>query len=154
IDDTFNTAPESVRASLKALASLGRGGDTVAVLGTMHKLGDATREAHFEIAALLAELGICGLVVVGGEDAPWLEEGARWLHEAACAQGVESVLVPGVRQARTVLKSLLEPGDVVLLKGPRFTRMQWLADQVRNDAGPPAPAGPADPADASGPAGP
>ncbi|SCK37838.1 UDP-N-acetylmuramoyl-tripeptide--D-alanyl-D-alanine ligase [Streptomyces sp. WMMB 322] len=136
IDDTHNTTPESVRASLTALTALANGRDTVAVLGTMHKLGDATKEAHFEIGRLIAELRISGLVVVGGEDAPWLEEGARWLDEAARSHGVDSVLVPGVRQARAVLKALLEPGDVVLLKGPRFSRMQQLAQEVRNDFSP------------------
>jgi UDP-N-acetylmuramoyl-tripeptide--D-alanyl-D-alanine ligase len=134
IDDTFNTTPEAMRASLTALAALANGRDSIAVLGTMHKLGDATKEAHFEIGRLVAELRITALIVVGGEDAPWLEEGARWLDEAARSHGVDSFLVPGVRQARAVLEALVEPGDVVLFKGPRFIDLRKLAEEVRNDA--------------------
>jgi UDP-N-acetylmuramoyl-tripeptide--D-alanyl-D-alanine ligase len=133
IDDTFNTTPEAVRAALKALAALANGRDTIAVLGTMHKLGDATKEAHYEIAALVAELGISALIVIGGEDAPWLEEGARWLDEAARSHGVDTVFVPGVHQARAVLETVVEPGDVVLFKGPRFIPLRKLAEDVRND---------------------
>jgi UDP-N-acetylmuramoyl-tripeptide--D-alanyl-D-alanine ligase len=133
IDDTFNTTPEAVRASLKALVAIANGRDTIAVLGTMHKLGDATKEAHYDIAALVAELGISALIVIGGEDAPWLEEGARWLDEAARSHGVDSVFVPGVRHARAVLEAVVEPGDVVLLKGPRFIPLRKLAEDVRND---------------------
>ncbi|MFI6853981.1 glutamate ligase domain-containing protein [Streptomyces sp. NPDC050416] len=102
----FNAAPEAVRASPTALAAMANGRDTIAVLGGMHKLGDASKEAHAEIGRMVAELGISALIVVGGPEAPWLEEGARWLEESARSHGADSVLVPSRQQAR---KSLWSP---------------------------------------------
>ncbi|MDQ1021968.1 UDP-N-acetylmuramoyl-tripeptide--D-alanyl-D-alanine ligase [Streptomyces afghaniensis] len=134
IDDAFNAAPEAVRASLTALAAMANGRDTIAVLGGMHKLGDASKEAHAEIGRMVAELGISALIVVGGPEAPWLEEGARWLDESARSHGADSVLVPSRQQARKMLHMLVEPGDLVLLKGARDAGLQQLARELRNDA--------------------
>ncbi|MFE9643680.1 UDP-N-acetylmuramoyl-tripeptide--D-alanyl-D-alanine ligase [Streptomyces sp. NPDC006365] len=133
IDDAYNAAPEAVRASLTALAAMANGRDTIAVLAGMHKLGDASKEAHAEIGRMVAELGISALIVVGGQEAPWLEEGARWLEESARSHGADSVLVPSRQQVRKMLQMLVEPGDMVLLKGARDAGLQKLARELRND---------------------
>jgi UDP-N-acetylmuramoyl-tripeptide--D-alanyl-D-alanine ligase len=132
IDDAFNTTPEAVQASLKALAAMGNGRDTIAVLGPMHNLGDAAREAHFEIGRLVAELGVTALIVVGGQEPPWLDEAARWLDQAARFHGADSVRVPGHHDARVLLESVLEPRDVVLIKGTGRIGLRQLAKELRN----------------------
>jgi UDP-N-acetylmuramoyl-tripeptide--D-alanyl-D-alanine ligase len=64
LDDTYNANPESMRAALETLATLGAR-RRVAVLGEMAEL-DEPDAAHREVAALAGSLGV-ELVAVGTE---------------------------------------------------------------------------------------
>ncbi|MGK5741889.1 UDP-N-acetylmuramoyl-tripeptide--D-alanyl-D-alanine ligase [Micromonospora sp. URMC 103] len=128
IDDSYNANPASMSAALKALASLGRGRRTVAVLGYMAELGPYERDGHAEVGRLAAELGIDRLLVVGEPAAP--------IHEGATAVGNwggESVVVTDQAAAVEVLRDELRPGDVVLVKGSRY-RTWDVVDALRADA--------------------
>ena len=65
IDDSYNANPASMAAALRALAAIGAGRRTVAVLGYMAELGDHERAGHEEVGRLAAELGVDRLLVVG-----------------------------------------------------------------------------------------
>ena len=65
INDAYNANPDSVRAALRALAAVGRGGRTWAVLGEMLELGDLSVAEHDGIGRLAARLGIERVVSVG-----------------------------------------------------------------------------------------
>ncbi|RLP94207.1 UDP-N-acetylmuramoyl-tripeptide--D-alanyl-D-alanine ligase [Micromonospora sp. CV4] len=128
IDDSYNANPASMSAALKALATLGRGRRTVAVLGYMAELGPFERDGHAEVGQLAAELGVDRLLVVGEPAAP--------IHEGATAVGNwggESVLLTDQAAAVEVLRGELRPGDVVLVKGSRY-RTWEVADALRADA--------------------
>lgn len=122
IDDSYNANPSSVAAALRALAALGAGRRTTAVLGYMAELGEQETAGHQEVGRLAAELGI-GRVVAVAEAAPVLD-GARsvtgWSGEAHYAAD---------QQAAVELLTL-EPGDVVLVKGSRY-RTWDVADALR-----------------------
>ena len=57
LDDCYNANPQSVTASLEILAKT-ECGRKVAVLGDMGELGDLTDQAHYNMGALAAMLGI------------------------------------------------------------------------------------------------
>jgi UDP-N-acetylmuramoyl-tripeptide--D-alanyl-D-alanine ligase len=121
INDAYNANPESMRAALQALVALGDGvaaRRTWAVLGRMGELGDASAAAHAEVAAVAAELEVHELVTVG---AP--EYGAR------CA-------VRDVPAALELLRTLVEPGDVVLVKASRAAGLDRLAAALLADREP------------------
>ncbi|WP_406105119.1 UDP-N-acetylmuramoyl-tripeptide--D-alanyl-D-alanine ligase [Micromonospora globbae] len=129
IDDSYNANPGSMAVALKALAALGRGRRTVAVLGYMAELGPYERDGHAEVGRLAAELGVDRLLVVGEPAAP--------IHEGATAVGNwggESVLLTDQAAAVEVLRGELRPGDVVLVKGSRY-RTWEVADALRADGG-------------------
>ncbi|MEV4491982.1 UDP-N-acetylmuramoyl-tripeptide--D-alanyl-D-alanine ligase [Micromonospora coxensis] len=129
IDDSYNANPASTAVALRALAGMGRGGRTFAVLGYMAELGEYEREGHREVGRLAAELGVDRLLVVGEPAAP--------IHEGATAVsdwGGESVLLTDQAAAVEVLRSELRQGDVVLVKGSRY-RTWEVADALRADAG-------------------
>ncbi|MET8307673.1 UDP-N-acetylmuramoyl-tripeptide--D-alanyl-D-alanine ligase [Micromonospora sp. NPDC005173] len=128
IDDSYNANPASMSAALKALATLGRGRRTVAVLGYMAELGPFERDGHAEVGQLAAELGVDRLLVVGEPAAP-IHEGAT----AVANWGGESVLLTDQAAAVEVLRGELRPGDVVLVKGSRY-RTWEVADALRADA--------------------
>ncbi|SIQ40828.1 UDP-N-acetylmuramoyl-tripeptide--D-alanyl-D-alanine ligase [Micromonospora avicenniae] len=128
IDDSYNANPASMSAALKALAALGGGRRTVAVLGYMAELGQYEYDGHAEVGQLAAELGVDRLLVVGESAAP--------IHEGATAVGNwggESVLLTDQAAAVEVLREELRPGDVVLVKGSRY-RTWEVADALRAQA--------------------
>jgi UDP-N-acetylmuramoyl-tripeptide--D-alanyl-D-alanine ligase len=125
IDDSYNANPASMAAALRALATMGEGRRTVAVLGYMAELGEFERSGHEEVGRLAAELGVDRLVVVG--------ETARPIHDGATAHpGWEgrSVVVGDQEAAIDALRAELRPGDVVLVKGSRY-RTWDVVDALR-----------------------
>lgn len=126
IDDAYNANPDSMKAALRALAVMsGRTRRSVAVLGAMLELGDGARAAHDEIGRLVVRLNIKQLIVVG-EDAYHIHEGA--MQEGSW--GSESIFVPDLEAARSMLDESLEPGDVVLVKSSLGAGLAELGDHL------------------------
>jgi UDP-N-acetylmuramoyl-tripeptide--D-alanyl-D-alanine ligase len=126
IDDAYNANPDSMKAALRTLAVVsGRTRRSVAVLGEMLELGDGARAAHDEIGRLVVRLNIKQLVVVG--------QGAYHIHEGAMQEGSwgsESIFVPDLAAARSLLDESLEPGDVVLVKSSLGAGLTELGDHL------------------------
>ncbi len=125
INDAYNANPDSMRAALRLLVELGdRRGDTrtIAVLGEMRELGEASWDAHVETGRLAVQMGVSQLVVVGEE--------ARAMHEGAlleAAVGRESVCVPDIDAAISFLDCILGAGDLVLVKASRAVGLERVA---------------------------
>ncbi|WP_020674338.1 UDP-N-acetylmuramoyl-tripeptide--D-alanyl-D-alanine ligase [Amycolatopsis nigrescens] len=128
LNDSYNANPESVRAALKALASMSRDRRSWAVLGVMGELGADSVSAHDEIGRLAVRLNIDKLVVVGaqGSAAAPIHQGAS--HEGSW--GEESVLVPDTDAAVALLREQLRPGDVVLVKASKVAQLWRVADAL------------------------
>lgn len=125
INDAYNANPDSVKAALRALVTIGRGRRTWAVLGLMGELGDATREAHDEIGRLVVRLNVDRLLAVG--------PAVRPLHLGAHLEGSwggESEHLPDLESAIAILLAELEPGDVVLVKASRSVGLERVAAAV------------------------
>ncbi|GAA4546917.1 UDP-N-acetylmuramoyl-tripeptide--D-alanyl-D-alanine ligase [Amycolatopsis samaneae] len=129
LNDSYNANPESVRAGLKTLASMGRDRRTWAVLGEMAELGDESVRAHDEIGRLAVRLNISRLIVIG-ERAAAMHHGAQ--HEGSW--GEESVLVPDVEAATALLHDQLRAGDLVLVKASKSAALWRVADAVLAEA--------------------
>jgi UDP-N-acetylmuramoyl-tripeptide--D-alanyl-D-alanine ligase len=135
VDDAYNANPESVRAALKAVATMARDTEdgqprrTWAVLGPMGELGDTAIAAHDEIGRLAVRLDISRLVVVG-EEAAAMHQGAN----LEGSWGEESVLVPDVEAAVALLRAELGPGDIVLVKASNVARLWRVAEALLEDA--------------------
>ncbi|WP_033211012.1 UDP-N-acetylmuramoyl-tripeptide--D-alanyl-D-alanine ligase [Streptomyces bikiniensis] len=124
INDAFNASPESVLAALDALTEVGRGRRRVAVLGEMAELGEASTEWHRRVADAAARAGLARLLVVGtGEDADTL----------AAAYTAATGTAPDRHTPATVgaaARSLLLPGDVLLVKGAHALGLDTVANQL------------------------
>lgn len=130
LNDSYNANPESVRAALKALASMSRGKRSWAVLGEMAELGPDSVTAHDEIGRLAVRLNIGRLVVVG--------ERAAAMHHGACHEGSwgeESVLVPDTAAAIDLLRDEVGPDDVVLVKASKVAKLGLVADALLGSTG-------------------
>lgn len=134
INDSYNANPDSVRAALKALVTMGRAADTPrrtwAVLGEMAELGPNTVVEHDAIGRFLVRLDVTKLIVVG-EGRP-----LRGMHQGAIMEGSwgdESTLVPDADAALEILRREVRPGDIVLVKASQSVGLWTVADALLAD---------------------
>ncbi|GEP42306.1 UDP-N-acetylmuramoyl-tripeptide--D-alanyl-D-alanine ligase [Brevifollis gellanilyticus] len=117
IDDSYNANPDSMKAGLAALAALQTRGQKIAVLGRMGELGTHAVEGHRGVGTHAAGLGLTAIYTVGDE--------AALISEAAKAAGQAETRNFTTHEACAAhLKSVLQPGDAVLLKGSRSAGME------------------------------
>jgi UDP-N-acetylmuramoyl-tripeptide--D-alanyl-D-alanine ligase len=119
VDDSYNSSPEAAAAALALLAATA--GRRVAVLGEMLELGRTSPALHRQVgrrASAAADV----VVAVGGEDAAEL---------ARAVNGVEAHHVATAPVALELLRELLRPGDVVLVKGSRGIGLDTVVDGLR-----------------------
>lgn len=115
-DDTYNANPESMIAALETLASLPSKGRRIAVLGLMGELGNHAA-AGYERVGKKAAVFLDTLICVGNE--------AAAMAKAACVAGLADVrIVSDQVEAATILSSIAQEGDLVLLKASRSARME------------------------------
>lgn len=126
INDAYNASPDSMRAALQTLATLGRlGHRTVAVLGEMAELGSEAAEQHDAMGRLAVRLNIDQVVVVG--------ERAKLIHMGASQEGSwdgESKFFDSIDDALSHLRGLLGSGDVVLVKSSKTAELRHLGDAL------------------------
>jgi UDP-N-acetylmuramoyl-tripeptide--D-alanyl-D-alanine ligase len=128
VNDAYNANPESMRAALRSLAAMRGQGRTIAVLGEMRELGADSIAEHDEIGRLAVRLDISKTIAVG--------QGARALYLGAAQEGSwndEAVFVVDVDAAIALLRGLVQPGDVVLVKASRSIGLEAVAHALLED---------------------
>lgn len=123
VDDTYNASPAAVVEALTNL-SLITNRRRVAVLGDMLELGRFSVEEHEKIGALSKEKTDV-LITVGIR--------SRETCKASVAAGMKEDSVHCFDSTKEALKSirdLIEPRDVVLLKGSQSIRMERLVEAL------------------------
>jgi UDP-N-acetylmuramoyl-tripeptide--D-alanyl-D-alanine ligase len=111
INDCWNANPASMAAALRDLSAR-NGGRRIAVLGGMAELGPEGPRYHREIGELTGGLD----AVVGVGELARDYDPTHW--------------VPDADAAATLLRDLLEPGDVVLVKGSRSVGLERVAKNL------------------------
>jgi UDP-N-acetylmuramoyl-tripeptide--D-alanyl-D-alanine ligase len=117
VNDAYNANPDSMRAALRHLAERAGERRKVAILGGMAELGETAGSYHQAIGELAAELGV---EVVGVGEAARAYEPVAWAADAPAA----------VEEARSVVR----PGDAVLVKASRAVGLEGIADEITNFA--------------------
>jgi UDP-N-acetylmuramoyl-tripeptide--D-alanyl-D-alanine ligase len=124
INDCYNANPLSMRAALDDLAAQEPEGRRVAVLGDMLELGPGEREHHREIGEYAAGSGVALLVAVGPRAAAMVD-----------TFGGEARAVADAREAASLTRELLAPGDLVLVKGSRGVGLEVVAEALQREVG-------------------
>jgi UDP-N-acetylmuramoyl-tripeptide--D-alanyl-D-alanine ligase len=125
IVDCYNANPASTRAAVRLLAESKAKGRRIAVLGDMLELGPTTAQLHAEVGAYVAEQGIDTLIASG----PLARNLARGARGAGMAAVQEAADAPA---AAAELLALVQPGDVVLVKGSRGMRLERVVQALRD----------------------
>jgi UDP-N-acetylmuramoyl-tripeptide--D-alanyl-D-alanine ligase len=128
VNDCYNANVLSMKAALQMLQETPCSGRKIAVLGDMLELGEHAETAHRKIGALAASAGMAMLVTVG--------QSARWIAEAAVGAGLETRRVSHVNnalEAALSLRTLVQEGDLVLLKGSRLLQLEKILDGFKTE---------------------
>jgi UDP-N-acetylmuramoyl-tripeptide--D-alanyl-D-alanine ligase len=127
LDDTYNASPPAMVAALEVLATLP--GRPVAVLGEMRELGPGHDEGHRSVGTAAGRVA-AELVVVG--------PAAAGIAAGALAAGLDPgrVHTAGDRdEAVAVLRTILRPGDAVLVKASRGAALETIVEALRAGVG-------------------
>ena len=124
LDDCYNANADSMIAALETLCDLPLQGRRVAVLGDMAELGAHSEVAHAEVGRRAAELKIGQLFTVGKNSTAT----AKAARDAGLTRVIEFA---DVEAAVRAVKNFLKPGDVVLLKASRSSRLERIAETLK-----------------------
>jgi UDP-N-acetylmuramoyl-tripeptide--D-alanyl-D-alanine ligase len=128
LDDAYNANADSMQAALETLQSYPCNGRRIAVLGDMAELGEASAPAHEEVGRRAAEGRIDCLIAVG--------KSSRIMASAAKTAGLRDVHdLPEVEKVGPTVTEMVRPGDVVLVKASRSTRLERVVDYLTEQFG-------------------
>ncbi len=119
IDDCYNANPESMKAALQNLPKPSQGGKTVAVLGAMKELGKYSEDFHREIGKCALD-AVDHLLCFGKECLP--------MTDVFTKEGRPVDHFPDLSSLREKLQNVMQPGDVVLIKGSNSLQMWRLLE--------------------------
>ena len=122
INDAYNAAPASMRASIKTTADLAKG-RKIAVLGDMLELGDISENAHREVGREVANADFDFLITLGTL--------ARFIADGARGAGLNSERVLSFdthEDATEALKGIIQPGDTILFKASRGMKLERVIE--------------------------
>ncbi|MBR6782119.1 MAG: UDP-N-acetylmuramoyl-tripeptide--D-alanyl-D-alanine ligase [Clostridia bacterium] len=131
IEDCYNAAPESMRASLSVLAAVAAQAPharRIAVLGDMKELGADTVALHRLVGKAVFDEGVDLLVTVGELGA----EIACGAMEAGMSSDAIRIMGGADTYVTTAayLKSILREGDHVLFKASRSMALETVAEAI------------------------
>ncbi len=130
IDDTYNASPVSMKAGLEVLQSMKQAKRKIAVLADMKELGPGAPDYHREIGTWLGEHPVDVLFTLG-DLALEIEEGAKISGGSRQCFHFQAEDREGLYQA---LKSELQCGDCVLLKGSNSMKLGEVAERLIHPA--------------------
>lgn len=123
LDDSYNANPLSMEMAFRSTRQIA-GKRYFLVLGDMGELGRFEEKLHYETGVKAAEIGFDGLFTVGPL--------SRFLAKGAEQGGMQHVTTcESCEEAADKLMKVLQPGDVVLVKGSHYMHMETIPAILR-----------------------
>jgi UDP-N-acetylmuramoyl-tripeptide--D-alanyl-D-alanine ligase len=126
ISDCYNSNPLAMESMLETLAAWPAASRRIVVAGEMLELGPTSPGLHRGIGRKCAESHVTWLLAVQGD--------ARCFLEGALEAGFppeRARFFADATQAGDFCRTLLQPGDVVLVKGSRGVRLETVTELLR-----------------------
>jgi UDP-N-acetylmuramoyl-tripeptide--D-alanyl-D-alanine ligase len=130
LNDCYNSNPRAMERMVETLAGWSAAERKIVVAGEMLELGPTSPEWHRKIGRKLTECSIDRLIAVQGD--------ARFIREGAIETGMDpdkAVFFPNAMEAAPYCESLLQPGDVVLVKGSRGVNLEKVTELLTKSSG-------------------
>lgn len=126
INDSYNSNPLAMERMLETLADWPDARRRIVVAGEMLELGPTSPELHRAVGRQCAQTGAAWLIAVQGDAQHCIEgavEGGMSPAQARFFADAES--------AGEFTRALLQPGDVVLVKGSRGVHLEKVIEMLR-----------------------
>ena len=128
IDDAINASPTSVNAMLEIIKIRKNIKRKVLIFGDMLELGsdDVTEKLHLELVDSIKDAGIDYLITIG-----------KFTKKVADAIGHEIKVdsFPSVKEAQAAILSLIQKGDLIIVKGSGAMKLAVVAAKVKGAKG-------------------
>jgi UDP-N-acetylmuramoyl-tripeptide--D-alanyl-D-alanine ligase len=127
VNDCYNSNPLAMELMLGTLAAWPRAGRRIVVAGEMLELGKTSQELHRSVGRQCAERGVDWLLAVQGD--------ARSFVEGAVEAGMpkeHAIFFSKPEEAAERALELLQPGDVVLVKGSRGVHLEKAIELLQS----------------------
>src|SRR3989344_7867242 len=134
IDDTYNSSPFACVSALGTLGEIKCAGRKIAVLGDMLELGKHTIEAHKNIGKIARENA--DIIMVVGPRAKSIKDGAMEVGPATGGAGMNPEKIfefLNSYEASDFIKTFVQKGDIVLVKGLQGVRMERVVEAILLD---------------------
>ncbi len=125
INDCYNANPASMQAAIQLLAQWSPARERIAVLGDMLELGSETQRMHRDVGRFLAAQNVSRIIAAGSL--------GREIAEGARQGGMASTRISetvDAAAAAELLKTVVQQGDVVLVKASRGMKMEQVVQTV------------------------
>ncbi len=127
IDDSYNSNPAALESALKGLVEL-PAKRKIAVLGDMLELGEREAEFHTKAGKQIAQSG-WNILVAAGPLSLHMVEGAL----SAGMRKEQIFHFEDSRAAAGKIRSLIQEGDLILVKGSRGMMMDKVIEQLKEE---------------------
>lgn len=124
INDAYNANPTSTRVAVKELMRLPAAGKKILIFADMLELGAKKELYHQAIGTFLEPMRLDVLITVGD-------------LAALAAQAISNnpqmtkIVLKKSEQVAPILREIVAPGDVVLLKGSRANKLETIIDSIK-----------------------
>jgi len=128
INDSYNSNPQAMECMLETLRTWPGARRRLVVAGEMLELGPQSPRLHEDVGRQCTEANLAWLIAVQGD--------ARFFVEGALATGFapeQTRFFPDVASAGDFFRSLVEPGDVALVKGSRGVHLETVVEELRKE---------------------
>lgn len=125
VNDCYNSNPRALEQMIDLVAAWPGAVRRVILAGEMLELGPSSAELHFAAGRKMAEAGVDWLLAVQGN--------AQAMLEGAVAAGLSrerARFFASAREAGRFARSLVERGDVVLVKGSRGVHLEEAIEEL------------------------
>lgn len=127
INDTYNASYESALAAFDTLRQT-NGGKKIVCLGDMNELGEQSASIHKKLGETFAGYGFDYLLTLGAQ--------AANICQGAVASGyprgqTKHYAAHREQDAVKDLRAIIEPSDIILIKGSRASHMERIIEQLQ-----------------------
>lgn len=127
MDDSYSSFPEAVKSAIDTLVST-EARRRVAILAGMNGWADISRRVHREVGEYVVEKGLDMLICVGQHTDDMASAAFRKAQEEN--RQCKVIFVSEKAVLFSLLKSLIEPEDLILVKGSRMYAMEDVVDRL------------------------
>ncbi|KAA1243043.1 UDP-N-acetylmuramoyl-tripeptide--D-alanyl-D-alanine ligase [Aquimarina sp. RZ0] len=122
LDNSYNAAPDSIKASLDTIAHMHKMGNrTIVIIGEMLELGSHSIEAHQHIGNVIANIGGIDLLITVGMYSKYIGETSKVEYRKH---------FNNTNQVSDFLMDEIKPKDVILLQGSNKISLDKVVDRL------------------------